>query len=233
MWHLFEYSKMQGGCYFGGKIANSDLHAMLSPVDFSVIILNSLYHQSFTNVTATATIYALNASVLWKHSVTVDVKGNAANTLFTVPKTVGSDAMRFILLETLSAQQIRRRNVYWISSRQKQDVFNFNSSNYTPLLEYADFTELLELKSPQLNLLMTSSSSTSTTFTVANVGTTVAFFVRIRIVDDSDRDILPVFFSDNFITLFPGDKVDISASYETEEENVHVRLEPFSDFVGR
>lgn len=207
---------------------------MLSPLDNSVILINSLFFDSFSNVTVKASVFGKNGTLLWSKKVDTNIKGNAVETLFTVPsKNIDPNNLRFVLLETLyNSESVR--NVYWLSSEKKQDVFNYNSSSYTPLLSYADFTELITLKSPVLQISNVVNTLNSTSFKIQNAGTNVAFFLRFRIVDGTtSQDVLPAIFSDNFVTLFANDSVDVQISYKQRTGKVKLVVEPFSDFVNR
>ena len=58
--------------------------------------------------------------------------------------------------------------------------------------------------------------STIHTVTLINTGKTVAFFVHLRALKGKDGDdILPLIFSDNYISLAPGEKRMIKCTYAT------------------
>jgi exo-1,4-beta-D-glucosaminidase len=54
--------------------------------------------------------------------------------------------------------------------------------------------------------------------TVKNTGKAVSFFVHVRVLKDKNADdILPVIFSDNYISLAPGESRTIECSYENKD----------------
>ena len=64
---------------------------------------------------------------------------------------------------------------------------------------------------------------------VAERATGVAFFVRLRALDASGVYVLPATWTDNFVTLLPGERVQIQLEYE---ETMHVDLvttRPFNE----
>jgi exo-1,4-beta-D-glucosaminidase len=53
-----------------------------------------------------------------------------------------------------------------------------------------------------------------TLVTLANTGTSIAFFVRLQVTKGSGGDeILPAFWQDNYVSLMPGEKRDIAVTY--------------------
>jgi exo-1,4-beta-D-glucosaminidase len=56
------------------------------------------------------------------------------------------------------------------------------------------------------------------TITITNTGKSVAFFVHVRVLKNKNADdILPVIFSDNYISLKPGESRTIECSYENKD----------------
>jgi exo-1,4-beta-D-glucosaminidase len=57
-----------------------------------------------------------------------------------------------------------------------------------------------------------------TRVTLENPSKNLAFFVRLKLSKGKDGDeILPVVWEDNYVTLLPGEKREISASYRTSD----------------
>ncbi len=110
------------------------------------------------------------------------------------------------------------RNFYWLSA--KPDVPDFSKTEwyYTPLTEFADFAALQDLPKAAVAASMSVSDATNETaarVTVENTGSGLAFLVRLRLLKGQDgAEVLPVFFDDNYISLLPGEKREIT---------VHVR----------
>jgi exo-1,4-beta-D-glucosaminidase len=133
------------------------------------------------------------------------------------------------------------RNVYWLSSQP--DVVNWNATEGSPqgtLSQYADLTALESLPAATLTVdastgpaagqpVATGSSGTGsgreiTTVTITNSSTTstVGLFLRTDVrkgtaagvVLPGDNEVLPVSWSTNDITLWPGESETLTASYQ-------------------
>jgi len=88
---------------------------------------------------------------------------------------------------------------------------------YTPASSYADMTGLQELASVKLvlsaNAIRRGGNETAQV-TVSNPSSSLAFFIHLQIKKGrSDEDVLPVVWQDNYFTLMPGEKRDVTATY--------------------
>ena len=60
--------------------------------------------------------------------------------------------------------------------------------------------------------------STTHKITIKNTGKAVAFFVHVRVLKEKNADdILPVIFSDNYISLAPGESRTIECIYSNKD----------------
>ena len=89
----------------------------------------------------------------------------------------------------------------------------------TPTVSYADYTALSQL--PKVKLNVTSRNERKghdaiTHVTVENPSKSLAFFVRLK-VNKTGKEILPVLWEDNYFSLLPGEKREVSATYRASE----------------
>ncbi len=58
--------------------------------------------------------------------------------------------------------------------------------------------------------------------TLTNEGDALAFFIRLQLVaGDHGAEVLPVEWSDNYVSLLPGEKLELTARYALEELHGH------------
>src|SRR5208337_2311476 len=88
-----------------------------------------------------------------------------------------------------------------------------------PTASYADYTSLAQLPKVKLNVSSRSerngnSENATTHVTVENPSKSLAFFVRLKLdKSKGGEEILPVVWQDNYISLLPGEKREITATY--------------------
>jgi exo-1,4-beta-D-glucosaminidase len=218
IWHLYDYDLRPAGGYFGSKKALEVVHVQFSYDDRSVAIVNGK-QEALKGLRVVAKIYDTSMKERFTHEEVSDVATDAVTKSFTVAEPDGISAAYFLNLQLFSSSgELLSRNFYWLS--KKPDVPNFAKSEwyYTPLSEYADFLALQDLPKATVKASMTVSGAgqeTAAHITVENTGSGLAFLVRLRVLKGKDgAEVLPVFFDDNYISLLPGEKREIT---------VHVR----------
>ena len=112
-------------------------------------------------------------------------------------------------------------NFYWLST--KPETLDWAKSNWwmTPTESYADYSALSQLPKVKLNVTERTEhkgEEAVTHVTLTNPSKSLAFFVRLKVDKGSHRDeILPVIWQDNYISLLPGEKREVTATYRASE----------------
>jgi exo-1,4-beta-D-glucosaminidase len=218
IWHLYDWYLRPGGGYFGTKKACEPLHVQYSYDDRSVVVVNS-YYRAFAGHKATARVYTLDLQERYAKTMPVEIAADSATRLFQIPEVVQAEAYFVRLWLKDAAGKTVSENFYWISP--KPDVSDWAKGNgrYTPIASYADFTSLARLA----KTTVTAQSRSETRgedevehVTLANTGKGLAFFVRLRI-EAGGRDVAPVIWSENFVSLMPGERREITATIHRKD----------------
>jgi exo-1,4-beta-D-glucosaminidase len=137
------------------------------------------------------------------------------------------------------------RNVYWLSTQQ--DVIDWDTGNPNdttegspqadngaPLSQYADMTALQKLPSESVQVSADTvrqrgpngdDLTTNVTITNPSSNKSVAFFLRADVrrgtatgaAESGDNEVLPITWTDNDITLWPGQSETLTASYRSAD----------------
>jgi exo-1,4-beta-D-glucosaminidase len=118
------------------------------------------------------------------------------------------------------------RNVYWLSTQP--DVVNWKQTLGKPQgaeSQYANLTALQSLPAGSITASASTATPGTTTVTITNTSTTktVAFFLRADVRRGTtsgtelsgDNQVLPITWSDNDITLFPGESQTLTSTYNS------------------
>ncbi|MEU4350769.1 exo-beta-D-glucosaminidase [Streptomyces sp. NPDC023838] len=223
-WQLMDRYLDQGGAYFGAKKANEPLHIQYSYDDRSVTVVNGR-HAPVSGLTARVTLFNTDGSQKYDKTATgVAVGGDGAKTsAFTVPASVSGLSTTYLarLLLTDATGKEVSRNVYWLST--KADVLDYEHTDwyYTPTTAYADLKGLGALARATVTATGTTGAgadgTSTTTVTLSNTGTgrTPALLTDVHLVDTNGVPVLPVQWSDNQVTLWPGETTTLTATYRT------------------
>ncbi len=221
IWHLYDYYLRPGGGYFGAKRAMEALHPVYGYDDHSIWLVSSQY-QDAKGLKLSTKIYKLDMSEKFSHEDSVDAPADSTAKVFTLPELQGLSPVYFLVLRlTDSAGKIVGSNFYWLSA--KPETLNWAKSNWftTPTASFADYTALAQL--PKLKLKVTDHTETQgndfvTHVSLENPGHSLAFFIWLKVKrEGSDDEILPVIWQDNYISLLPGEKREVTATYRTSE----------------
>ena len=227
IWHLYDYYLRPGGSYFGTKKGCEYLHVQYSYDDQSIVVVNS-YYQPFPQMKVTAKLYNLDMSLKSSEEKTVDVGPDSVVKAFILPSVEDLSRTYFLRLDLADASgKAVSNNFYWLSTQP--DVLDWEKSTWyhTPTKTFADLTALQTL--PKVEVQATAQSETNgdegiTRVTVTNPGTSLAFFVHLKVVTQggrsfdeesgrADNEVLPVLWSDNYFSLLPGERREVTATY--------------------
>ena len=239
LWDLYNSEYDQAGSYFGAQEANRSLHVLYA-YDKGSVSVDNLTAAEASGLTVQARVFDTAGKLLDDRTaagVAVPAGGVARNLITPVlpAATEPPTPARTYFVELLLSRggSVIDRNVYWLSTQA--DVVDWKATVGSPhatMAQYADLTGLRDLAPASLSVTAGThpqpgpdGSDTVTEVTVENVSTkpTVAFFLRADLRRGSasgapaagDDEVLPVFWSDDDITLWPGESETLSASYRS------------------
>jgi len=219
IWHLYDYYLRPGGGYFGAKKACEPLHIQYSYDDRSVVIVNN-YYKDCQQLKATARIYNLDMTEKYSREAVVNVGENKSQRVFILPEPESLSSTYFVLLTLEDAGgDFISRNFYWLSTKPETLGEPKEGSDwyYTPTRQFADFRALNTLAPAELKVSAASipkGADEVTRVTLENTGKSLAFSVRLKVNRRAGGDeILPVLWQDNYVSLLPGEKREIAATY--------------------
>jgi exo-1,4-beta-D-glucosaminidase len=219
IWHLYDYYLRPGGGYFGAKKAMEALHPLYGYDDHSVWVVSSQY-QDVKALKLTAKVLNLDMTEKFSQETALDAAADSTNKVFVLPEIQDLSPTYFVVLRLEDSNgRLVGSNFYWLSS--KPETLNWDKSNWytTPTASFADFTALSQL--PKVRLKVTDRTERKgedsvTHVTLENPSKSLAFFVRLKVDKGQDgEEILPVIWQDNYISLLPGEKRGVSATYRT------------------
>ncbi|MFJ9116949.1 glycosyl hydrolase 2 galactose-binding domain-containing protein [Streptomyces sp. NPDC102394] len=224
-WQLTDRYLDQGGAYFGARKANEPLHVQYSYDDRSVVVVDNR-HTAASGLTVRAALFNPDGSQKYGKTVTgVTVRGDGAHArALTLPSSVSGLATTYLLRLTLTDSSGKEvsRNVYWLSTRPDTLDWAHTDWYYTPTTSYADLRGLASMARVPVSATastVTSHGTSTTTVTLRNTGndTTPSLLTDVHLVDAGGRPVLPVRWSDNEVSLWPGESVTLTARCRTAD----------------
>jgi exo-1,4-beta-D-glucosaminidase len=218
IWHLYDYFLMPGGGYFGTKKACEPVHVQYSYDDKSVVVVNTTF-EPVQDMKLTAQVFDISFAEKFSKIINVNLQADSNLKAFVLPPIPDLSSTYFLrlALEDRHGEMVSS-NFYWLSI--KDDVLDPQKSKwyYTPVSSFADMTQLERL--PPVSLSVSGSSARRAgvevaNITVSNPSRTLAFFIRLQIKQGREgNDVLPIVWQDNYFSLAPGERKQITATYK-------------------
>ena len=221
IWHLYDFYLRPGGGYFGAKKSMEALHPVYGYDDHSIWIVSSQY-VDVKGLKLTTKVLNLDMSQRFSQQTSLDAAADSTNKVLTLPEIDGLSQTYFLVLRLEDASgKLVGSNFYWLSS--KPETLDWEKSNWytTPTASYADYTALAQLPKVKLNLAHHTErkgEEAITHVTLQNPGKSLTFFVRLKVAKGKGGDeILPVVWQDNYVSLLPGERRELTATYRVRE----------------
>ncbi|MEV4760002.1 beta-mannosidase [Micromonospora sp. NPDC049559] len=209
--------------------------------------VSNLTGQTQSGLSVTARTYDMRGNVLTTQNasgITMPSQG-VMNQLLTVPNPTLPDVdgkpQRTYFLELLLKRgtQVVDRNVYWLSTIN--DIPTYSGNAYPNLSTYGDLRNLQSPSEDPANGLLPGTSvhasavthpqaglsdgqDTATDVTLTNNSDTVAFLLRVDVhrgrgssPGAGDSQVRPATYSDNYVTLWPGQSQTITETYASSQ----------------
>ena len=221
-WHLYDYYLNPAGAYFGARIANEPVHIQYSYDKHAILLVNHTLGEE-RGLRAVIRVRNLDGSVAHEqHLQDISIGGNATRELATVPALPNLSRVYFVELDLVQADgKPLSHNVYWLSTQS--DELDWGHSNWylTPVTRYADLSPLQSLAPAASEIRATlrregAESIVSVTLTMPPSAKAVALFRHVSIRRSAGGEpLLPILWSDNDVTLWPGESLTLTARFAT------------------
>ena len=199
MWQILSSDYDTQASYYGVKKACERIHIQLDLATYDVAVVNNTT-SALTGLSISATVYSLDNKVLLHHEEKRDAVSNATTAGFKLdlaPLMV--ENMVLVKLELKNAQgELLSDNLYWMSA------------------DYQNYRQLTKLQPAQIAASASSSRSEGKILLhvhLQNQGTTAALETKLTLLDRDGSRILPAYYSDNYVSLLPGEIRDIQIEF--------------------
>ena len=197
VWQVYDWFLMPNAGYYFMQNACEPVHIQLNLSNNKVMVLNRTYRQ-ITGLTAQAEVYNLDSKSMFKESIKVSLEQIDVKETSSLDKVLKeSKGVVFIVLNLKdSLGKVISHNIYWIS--QDGDYKSMNEMAGTNIN-----VTLLKEEKGEINYKWT--------MKLSNNSGKIAFFIRPQIIL-SGEEVLPSFWSENYITLAPGEITTVSVT---------------------
>lgn len=217
VWQTYDYYFEPTAAYFAIKKASEPLHIQWNPASDEVEVVNYSAGQR-KNLTAKVQVLNMDATVAWEKEVNIDSDEDTTNKCIKLEFPENISKVHFIKM--------------WLMEDGKVISDNF----YHRSLEENNYQDLNKLGKVKLVSEVESSKDENGNWTakvqLENTSNVPALMVRLNVTGDKDGDqFLPVFYSDNYFALLPGEKKSVNIRWkdvDTRGNNPVVNITGFN-----
>jgi Glycosyl hydrolase 2 galactose-binding domain-like/Exo-beta-D-glucosaminidase Ig-fold domain/Glycosyl hydrolases family 2/NedA-like, galactose-binding domain len=206
VWQTYDYYFDPTAAYFGSKEACQPLHIQWNAYTDSIEVVNYSVPNG-SHLTATMELLNMDGAVKLKKSASLNCPEDSIVRLFAVTQPAGLTPVYFLRLELRRGGKVISRNIYW----RELKGGDLKAVRELPKISVESKTDVSHRGA---RWYMTTSLYNNTKYP--------ALLVKLKVVGRKDRrEILPAIYSDNFITLMPGERRTV----DTQVENADTRGE--------
>lgn len=223
IWHLYDYYLDAGAGYFATKKACEPIHIQYSYDDRSIVVVNSTY-QPVEGLQASVQVHGLKWNELLSTKKTFDAGPDSSQRVLSIPENlyVGPERIFFIdLTLTDSKGRVVSRNFYWVPGTLTTFDWGRTDYTHTPALRHEDLNALAELPQAQVEA-SAEIEGRKICLRLKNTSNALAFQVRAAARTSSGELIAPVFWSDNWVELTPGEATELTAQFPDDSSGTPV-----------
>lgn len=199
---------------FGVKKGSEPLHPLYNLESKRVQLVNSTL-KPYNGLNVKAQLIDLNGKIVWEKSEKSDAGANTVTTMYKIPAPKDLDGVYFLKLTLVDKNNPISDNIYWLTTKEK---------DYSQL-------EQLPKTQPEFSLELDKEGD-NYSYTISMEATdNISFFNRIKVFDKRNgKRILPVHYTDNYITLMPRDKKIIKCEFSSpiDKENISVVVDSWT-----
>jgi hypothetical protein len=198
-WQIFSSDYDTHAAFYGTKKASEPVHVQMNLPDYKVIVVNN-GRAPLTGATVHARVTTLDNRLVLEKSAPVSAGGGLTADIFTLDLGPALDTgVLLVALDVTDASgKTLSRNVYW----QGRDEASYRAMNGMA----------------QVKLAATASSRSDgvdklTTVELRNPSGTAAIATKLTLFGADGAQVLPAYFSDNYVSLMPGESRRIEVRY--------------------
>ncbi len=216
-WQLYDYFLMPTGAYFGTMKAGQPSTLIYNYHDHKVYVSND-DQKEIEGYEAHISLYDINSKLVFEQKESVVLGSNDFKELLDLPTLKGKNDVYFLDMKLKnSSGKLVSDNFYWLATKKDQMAWDKYVWFYTPQKQYADFTKINTMDKVDVLVekeIVRQGEEWELNVTINNPSDKLAFFIEMNAVKKSDgSSILPVFWSDNYISLAPGESKTVNLKF--------------------
>jgi len=211
-WQIFSSDYDTHAAFYGTKKASEPVHVQMNLPDYKVIVVNN-GRDALAGVTVHARVTTLDNKLVAERTAPIAAGAGLTAEAFTLD--LGPALEKGVVLVALdvtdASGKILSRNVYW----QGRDEAAYRAMNAMP-----------QAKLAAKAVSRSEGAERVTAVDLSNSSSTAAIATKLTLFGANGAQVLPAYFSDNYVSLMPGESRRIEVRYPAQAAKgaVNVKL---------
>lgn len=204
-WQIFSSDYDTHASFYGVKKASEPVHVQMNLPDGKVVLVNNRL-APITGATVTAKVVDLAGKTLAEKRTTITARAEAANDAFALdlPGLTANGMVLVSLKATDASGAELSNNLYW---QGKDDA------------AYRALTRLYPVTLTTSATATPAGEETEVRVTLTNPASTPAIETKLTVMNADGSQVLPAYFSDNYVSLLPGEARTVTVRYPAAKAN--------------
>jgi mannosylglycoprotein endo-beta-mannosidase len=187
---FYDYYLDYTGGYFGYKHGAAPVHIQLNLNDSVVCVVNQTA-EKLSSITSIIRLYDMHGKLIYNQKNNVNLNANDVRLLNKIVLPEDKSGVFFLRLQLTDSEKILDENMYWLTNKPHS------------------YEKLNELGKVIINTTVKKSEEGYSDIVISNPTDETAFFIRLKIMNLKNELVLPIFLTDNYFTLLPGDEKQV------------------------
>jgi beta-mannosidase len=203
VWQLYSYDLEPNSAEFGTEKACEPVHIQMNPNNWQIQVINNT-PKTLARAGATVSVYNVNGKQIENLFQTLNAAPSTTTDVMAIPPPTEFPAnIEFVKLQLVDSRgHLLSDNFYWEAADSTTNLTGLNSLPRVGLLVSAE--------------RVASGRTTRIAVSLRNPTKAVALMAHLQLRHGKDR-VLPVFYSDNYVSLLPGESRRITIECATED----------------
>ena len=177
------------------------VHIQLNLNDSVVCVLNQTA-VDLQDITAWIRTYDIHGKLVAEEQKNIAMPPHSVQLLNRPAFPAKDTGVFFLRLELQKQGKTVDENFYWLSGK------------------HGSYVALNSLEKSRLSLAIMPNGKDLSRITIKNEGGETAFFIRLKVVNEAGEFVLPVFLSENYFTLLPGESksIDLDCTFAASKD---------------
>ncbi|GAA6395590.1 discoidin domain-containing protein [Solibaculum mannosilyticum] len=207
VWQTYDYYYDTNGGYFGLKQGNQPINAIWNCTNEGIVLVNYTPND-LTGLTAYVNVYDIDGNLILSESKQSDIESDSTVQLMTLQYPEDASDIKFIRtrVEDADGNQIAD-DFYWTNTKEYQGYEALNDLPEVKLTADYQAQEKVE-------------TTCYYTVNLQNNSDDPALMIRLKTTNDlTGERVLPTYYSDNYISLMPGESKQITVEFDEKYLN--------------